>query len=63
MYDHCHRSSHTIEEYKTLKNHYKLCDKRGHMDDPCRLKNNKVGLPKYNWGSQGKISRSATNLV
>ncbi|KAL5779729.1 hypothetical protein ACOSQ2_010466 [Xanthoceras sorbifolium] len=37
--DHCNRTSHTIENCRTLKFHCKYCNKKGHTEDRCKYKN------------------------
>jgi len=45
--EHCNKLGHTINECRTLKFHYTYCDKRGHTEDRCCIKN---GM----WNSNGR---------
>ncbi|KAG6401762.1 hypothetical protein SASPL_138627 [Salvia splendens] len=47
--DHCHRSGHIIADCRTLKYHCTFCNKRGHTEDRCRLKNG-GGAARYTQG-------------
>lgn len=56
--DHRHRTGHIIADCRTLKYHCTFCDKRGHTEDCCRLKNG-GGAAQYARGTHSSSTPSA----
>ncbi|XP_068331494.1 uncharacterized protein [Pyrus communis] len=55
-YDHYNREGHTIDNCNTLKYHCNFCDKRGHTEDRCKIKNG-TWVPNPNGGHGNKNGR------